>query len=81
MVIFRSTITIFRQRTKPGHDFRVWNEQLVRYAGYERERPDGTREVIGDPASLDFTKVLLQILIHYKLIFVGLHAFGMASTR
>lgn len=67
-VIFRSTITIFRQRTKPGHDFRVWNEQLVRYAGYERETPDGTREIIGDPASLDFTKVYFsQILIIVSL--------------
>ena len=56
---FRSTITIFRQRIKPGHDFRVWNELLIRYAGYEREKPDGTREIIGDPASLDFTKVLI----------------------
>jgi len=62
MILFRSTITIFRQRTKPGCDFRLWNEQLIRYAGYEREKNDGTREIIGDPASLDFTKVFIQSL-------------------
>ena len=59
---FRSAITIFRQRTKPGHDFRIWNNQLIRYAGYEREKPDGTREIIGDPISLDFTKVCVSPL-------------------
>lgn len=82
---FRSTITIFCQRTKPGHDFRVWNELLIRYAGYEREKDDGTREIIGDPASLDFTKVLiLNCYMHMQvilLLFVGLHASRVASAR
>ncbi|MDQ0208331.1 nitric oxide synthase oxygenase [Alkalicoccobacillus murimartini] len=39
----------------PNHndgDIRIWNHQLIRYAGYEEN--DGT--VIGDPASLTFTK-------------------------
>ena len=49
----RSTITIFPQRKEPNTEFRVWNSQLIRYAGYRQ--PDGT--VIGDPASTDFTEV------------------------
>ncbi|MER2263380.1 MAG: nitric oxide synthase oxygenase [Psychrobacillus sp.] len=43
----RPTITIFSPK-----DVRVWNHQLIRYAGYETE--DG---VIGDSDSLAFTKV------------------------
>ena len=49
----RSTITMFPQRTDGKHDFRVWNSQLIKYAGYQM--PDGT--IRGDPASLDFTEV------------------------
>lgn len=45
----RPTITIFRQAL-PGREIRIWNHQLIRYAGY---RQDGT--VIGDPASLELT--------------------------
>ncbi|GGN93659.1 nitric oxide synthase oxygenase [Saccharibacillus kuerlensis] len=49
----RPTITILKpERGKQG-GVRVWNEQLVRYAGYTKE--DGSR--IGDPASLEFTRV------------------------
>lgn len=57
----RSTITVFRQRTDGQHDLRVWNSQLIRYAGYKLA--DGT--IIGDPASVDFTEVdtVSQILI------------------
>ncbi|GAV04595.1 hypothetical protein RvY_14857-3 [Ramazzottius varieornatus] len=49
----RSAITIFKQRTTPEQDFRIWNAQLVRYAGYKQE--DGS--VIGDPASVELTEV------------------------
>lgn len=49
----RSAITVFPQRTDGQHDFRVWNSQLIRYAGYKMT--DGT--IIGDPASVDFTEV------------------------
>lgn len=49
----RSAITVFPQRTDGKHDFRVWNSQLVRYAGYQM--PDGS--VVGDPASVEFTQV------------------------
>ena len=49
----RSVITVFPQRKEPNKDFRVWNSQLIKYAGYAQ--PDGT--VIGDPASVEFTEV------------------------
>lgn len=49
----RSAITIFPPRTDGKHDFRVWNAQLIRYAGYKQ--PDGS--VIGDPANVEFTEV------------------------
>nr|QCX35686.1 Nitric Oxide Synthase 1 [Nautilus pompilius] len=49
----RSAITIFPQRTDGKHDFRVWNPQLIRYAGYKQ--PDDT--VAGDPVSVEFTEV------------------------
>ncbi|KAM3936048.1 nitric oxide synthase, inducible [Leptodactylus fuscus] len=53
----RSAITIFPQRTDGKHDFRVWNSQLIRYAGYEM--PDGV--IIGDPASIEFTELCIQL--------------------
>ncbi|KAG3278991.1 nitric oxide synthase 1 [Ictidomys tridecemlineatus] len=49
----RSAITIFPQRTDGKHDFRVWNSQLIRYAGYKQ--PDGS--TLGDPANVEFTEV------------------------
>ncbi|XP_072520699.1 nitric oxide synthase 1 [Salminus brasiliensis] len=52
----RSAITIFPQRTDGKHDFRVWNSQLIRYAGYKQ--PDGS--VLGDPASLELTEICIQ---------------------
>ncbi|KAM4046114.1 nitric oxide synthase, inducible [Anomaloglossus baeobatrachus] len=53
----RSAITVFPQRTDGKHDFRVWNSQLIRYAGYEME--DGV--IIGDPASIEFTELCIQL--------------------
>ncbi|XP_078535483.1 nitric oxide synthase, inducible [Lissotriton helveticus] len=53
----RSTITVFPQRTDGKHDFRVWNGQLVRYAGYQME--DGS--FLGDPASAEFTQVCIDL--------------------
>lgn len=49
----RSAITIFPQRTDGKHDFRVWNNQLIRYAGYRQ--PDD--HIHGDPANVEFTEV------------------------
>ncbi|WP_042418186.1 nitric oxide synthase oxygenase [Geomicrobium sp. JCM 19038] len=47
----RSMVTIFPEQGSL-YEVRVWNHQLIRYAGYERE--DG---VIGDPDSVTFTKL------------------------
>lgn len=49
----RSAITIFPQRTDGKHDYRIWNHQLISYAGYRS--PDGT--IIGDPITVEFTEV------------------------
>jgi nitric-oxide synthase, bacterial len=53
----RPTITVFA----PGHPgeepVRIWNEQLVRYAGYRR--PDG--QVVGDPRNTEFTERLREL--------------------
>lgn len=46
----RPSITIFRQK-RGDHQIRIWNHQLIRYAGYETEHG-----ILGDPHSLDFTK-------------------------
>ncbi|GFY69808.1 nitric oxide synthase [Trichonephila inaurata madagascariensis] len=53
----RSAITIFPQRTDGLHDFRVWNSQLIMYAGYKQE--DGS--IIGDPANTDFTELCQKL--------------------
>uniref|UniRef100_A0A668SIW4 Nitric oxide synthase n=1 Tax=Oreochromis aureus TaxID=47969 RepID=A0A668SIW4_OREAU len=53
----RSAITIFPQRTDGKHDFRVWNSQLIRYAGYKQ--PDG--RILGDPANVEFTEICMQL--------------------
>lgn len=49
----RSAITIFPQREKAGHDYRVWNHQIISYAGYRM--PDG--KVVGDAINVEFTEV------------------------
>ncbi|CAG5122629.1 unnamed protein product, partial [Candidula unifasciata] len=53
----RSAITIFPHRKEGRRDFRVWNSQLVRYAGYKTD--DGT--VVGDPANVEFTEQCVKI--------------------
>uniref|UniRef100_A0A8B9VNJ5 Nitric oxide synthase n=1 Tax=Anas zonorhyncha TaxID=75864 RepID=A0A8B9VNJ5_9AVES len=52
----RSAITIFPQRTDSKHDFRIWNAQLIRYAGYKQ--PDGS--ILGDPANVELTEICIQ---------------------
>jgi nitric-oxide synthase len=50
-------MTVFAPQ-KPGQDgIRIWNTQLVRYAGHRQ--PDGT--VIGDPDNADFTDAVRQL--------------------
>uniref|UniRef100_G3PM77 Nitric oxide synthase n=1 Tax=Gasterosteus aculeatus aculeatus TaxID=481459 RepID=G3PM77_GASAC len=53
----RSAITIFPQRTDGKHDFRVWNNQLIRYAGYRQ--PDDN--IHGDPANVEFTEICMKL--------------------
>ncbi|XP_053131301.1 LOW QUALITY PROTEIN: nitric oxide synthase, inducible-like [Hemicordylus capensis] len=53
----RSAITVFPQRTDGKHDFRIWNSQLLQYAGYHM--PDGS--VVGDPANVEFTQLCIQL--------------------
>nr|WP_329610143.1 nitric oxide synthase oxygenase [Pseudalkalibacillus berkeleyi] len=52
----RSTITIFKPRKNGADQVRVWNHQLLRYAGYETEHG-----FIGDPASIEFTKKCIEL--------------------
>ncbi|XP_051848310.1 nitric oxide synthase, inducible isoform X1 [Antechinus flavipes] len=53
----RSAITLFPQRSDGKHDFRVWNAQLLRYAGYQM--PDGS--IVGDAASTEFTQLCIDL--------------------
>nr|CBV37021.3 nitric oxide synthase [Stramonita haemastoma] len=53
----RSAITIFPQRVTGRGDYRVWNAQLITYAGYRQ--PDGS--VIGDPKSVEFTELVVKM--------------------
>ncbi|WP_370875123.1 nitric oxide synthase oxygenase [Cytobacillus purgationiresistens] len=51
----RPTITVFSAKTEEKQ-FRIWNHQLIRYAGYETK--DG---IVGDPVSIAFTKVCIDL--------------------
>lgn len=52
----KPTITIFKPFKGENDHVRIWNHQLIRYAGYESETG-----VIGDPASISFTKQCEQL--------------------
>jgi nitric-oxide synthase, bacterial len=53
----KPTISIFAPRVPGQPGPRIWNGQLIRYAGYRR--PDGT--ILGDPAQADFTDRVLAL--------------------
>lgn len=53
----RSMITIFPQRIPNREDFRVWNPQLINFAGYLKE--DGS--VVGDPGRLHLTRICQRL--------------------
>ncbi|TRY71240.1 hypothetical protein DNTS_014985, partial [Danionella cerebrum] len=53
----RSAITVFPQRTEEQREYRVWNSQLIQYAGYKMM--DGT--IKGDPANVNFTEICIQL--------------------
>jgi nitric-oxide synthase, bacterial len=52
----RPMISVFAPDTPSRPAPRIWNEQLIRYAGYEQ--PDGS--VVGDPRYRTFTNELIQ---------------------
>jgi nitric-oxide synthase len=53
----RPVVSVFPP-AEPGRPYaRVWNEQLIRYAGYRE--PDG--DVVGDPRYLDFTAAVQRL--------------------
>ncbi|WP_340018672.1 nitric oxide synthase oxygenase [Paenibacillus sp. FSL H3-0457] len=49
-------ITILPADGPNGTPVRLWNHQLIRYAGYETEQG-----IIGDPASVELTKVAMSL--------------------
>lgn len=51
----RPAITIFSPDTS-GQRIRIWNHQLIRYAGYET-----AEGIIGDPHSIPFTKQCIKL--------------------
>ncbi|GAB7050362.1 nitric oxide synthase oxygenase [Catenuloplanes indicus] len=55
--MLRPVISIFQPAT-PGRPYpRIWNEQLIRYAGYRRS--DGS--VLGDPRMVEFTEAMTAL--------------------
>ncbi len=50
-------ITVFAPATNEGPAVRIWNHQLLGYAGYEQ--PDGS--ILGDPKNLAFTREALAL--------------------
>lgn len=54
----RPVMTIFRSGEDPSHRVRIWNHQLIRYAGYPAS--DG-RVRRGDPLSIAFTRVCQKL--------------------
>ncbi|TVY02200.1 nitric oxide synthase oxygenase [Cohnella terricola] len=52
----RPTITVFAPQNPDGSSIRIWNHQLIRYAGYRKQ--DG---IVGDPASVDFTEEAMKL--------------------
>jgi nitric-oxide synthase len=54
--LVRPVISIFAPHQPGGEPSRIWNEQLIRYAGHRKA--DGT--IVGDPRYADFTDTLRQ---------------------
>ncbi|MEO1825016.1 MAG: nitric oxide synthase oxygenase, partial [Roseibacillus sp.] len=51
------TQTVFGRWEEPGKEIRIWNHQLIRYAGY-RQRDGG---VLGDPMNVEFTEIVCKL--------------------
>ncbi|MFC4306560.1 nitric oxide synthase oxygenase [Cohnella boryungensis] len=52
----RPSLTAFASRRPDGGEIRIWNHQLIRYAGYRT-----SEGIVGDPASLAFTEQALRL--------------------
>ncbi|WP_256757613.1 nitric oxide synthase oxygenase [Cohnella sp. WQ 127256] len=52
----RSTLTVFAPELSDRSNIRIWNHQLIRYAGYQT-----AEGIVGDPASIAFTEQCLQL--------------------
>jgi nitric-oxide synthase len=50
------TITILPPAGPDGEPIRLWNHQLIRYAGYETEKG-----IVGDPASVEMTRAAISL--------------------
>lgn len=67
----KPSITVFPSK-ESDTNFRIWNHQLIRYAGYDTK--DG---ILGDRSSIEFTKSAsslvgsrpIVVLIYYRLLF------------
>ena len=53
----RSTITVFAPAAPGQPGIRIWNPQLIRYAGYRQ--PDGS--IVGDPLHVELTEALRRL--------------------
>ncbi len=53
----RSTITVFAPDDMAGPQVRIWNEQLIRYAGWRQAGGD----VLGDPRLAGFTDLAVRL--------------------
>jgi nitric-oxide synthase len=53
----RPTITLFAPQRPDGGRIRIWNPQLIRYAGVRQ--PDGS--VVGDPINADITDLAISL--------------------
>ncbi|WP_433609686.1 nitric oxide synthase oxygenase [Dactylosporangium sp. CA-139114] len=60
--VIRPMISVFAQHIPGRPAVRLWNDQLIRYAGHRH--PDGT--VVGDPRYAQFTETLRQYGWHGK---------------
>lgn len=52
---------MFPQRRDGKHDYRIWNPQLISYAGYRED--DGS--ILGDPAKIEITEVDKTFILRY----------------
>ena len=53
----RPLMTVFAPQLPAHPGVRIWNSQLIRYAGYQQ--PDGS--IIGDPMQVELTSMLLKL--------------------